>query len=526
MSLVLTQINPAFINRNVYLKVQFINLPTPDGIIKEFNTILNTSKQDIIYNYAVSGRVNINKFHYNGTPLPNYYKDKDGNEYLIFVLNVSTKFETTVSVTYSPSLDKTKQITSNSLNIFFTSSMIGTLSPSIDTNNLINNVNPGVFPSIEIRINTLISQDFLINTPVNIIIELSNISKLISIIGSDNSIVPVNFEKNSLGDITALITSSTVGPVTYTITGNSDIGIISSNSITITFSKQLTIPTCPNSPGELVTFTLNRFLNQFNKIRRKNGVATEDWTSKHILEMYDQIPFGLPKTDEGFVYCGLSVLLLFYGISSSRICNVKITPSIVNIDDMTDVTISFIITDRITPDNNFRFRNQNNSNNSNDYLSYSCVINWLKYHFRNSDDLNETVTLASKDNGVFPLSLQSDSCRGKNSPSIAHFTGTILNKEDMDIKEDIDIESTSIKSASEYIKSNTPSNSSSNTSSSNTPNNSSSNTSSSNSNDSSGTTIIIVVVVVVIILAGGGYYYMTMKSKNYELTAGRFNIGE
>ena len=32
--------------------------------------------------------------------------------------------------------------------------------------------------------------------------------------------------------------------------------------------------------------------------------------------------------------------------------------------------------------------NNSLSNNSNDYLSYSCVINWLKYHFRNSDDLN------------------------------------------------------------------------------------------------------------------------------------------
>ena len=123
------------------------------------------------------------------------------------------------------------------------------------------------------------------------------------------------------------------------------------------------------------------------------------------------------------------------------------------------------------------------------------------YNFQRSDDLKGITNKMTTDKGILPISLQSASCPVFNSPSVDHFT------EIVSYKEDIDGSITLVPSASIY------SNSNANPGTTGIP-------------SSTGTTIIIVVVVVVIILAGGGYYYMTMKPKNYELTAGRFEIGE
>jgi hypothetical protein len=173
------------------------------------------------------------------------------------------------------------------------------------------------------------------------------------------------------------------------------------------------------------------------------------------------------------------------------------------------VTLSFIITDRITPDNNITDIIHRLFNN--DYLSYSCIANWITNRFENNDDIKQSIDKIVDDKGVLPISLQSPSCPVNNSPSVDHFTGIAPYIEKLDASFRL------ITSASSYsnTSTNAPSNSTNITS-----------TPSSSKSDSSNSSIIIIVVVVVIILAFAGYYYMTIKSKNNDLSGGRFNIGE
>jgi len=491
----LSIVNTPYVNRNVYFKIQFIGLPVPNGTTSPFNIEVSLSNPINANPPTIGGNVNVNSIRMMGKNNdmlgPYYYKDENSQEYLILITNTSIKTSTKLSVIYKLS-DKTT-LTSNFLDINF-------IDQPIESSSVYQYVY--AMPYIDI---TDFPSNGMINVPVKIFIKTQNIIKLISIIGSDGSITPVNPEKGIIDTIIS-ITSTTQGPVTYTITGNSDLGIIISQPFKITFQKPLSIPKCPNTPGALVTITSNQFITQINKMQ---GGTTNTGADFEIAQ--SNLPsIGLPASDDGLAYIYAAGLLYKLGISSSRVCNAKIVPSpLRDIADTTNVTLSFIITDRITPDNNITDIIPRLFNN--DYLSYSCIANWITNRFENNDNIKQSIDKIVDDKGVLPISLQSPSCPVNNSPSVDHFTGIAPYIEKLDASFRL------ITSASSYsnTSTNAPSNSTNITS-----------TPSSSKSDSSNSSIIIIVVVVVIILAFAGYYYMTIKSKNNDLSGGRFNIGE
>jgi hypothetical protein len=489
-SLILSRVNPPYINRNIYLKLQFVGLPTPNGDTIPFGIKGMNMSKTISYNKNIRRDENGYSHSHrqtNGISEPSYYKDPTGQEYVIFVLNTDTKINVEIQIYYKDELTSI-ELTSNTLTIDIIDPPIG--SPSVSE-----------LEYVEPSISASSIKNGKINTPTEIYLNLTNITKLISINRSDGSSTPIiNVEKKNL-DSVITVTNTTLGPVTYTITGNSELGIITSNPITITFEKPFTIPICSNLPGVLITISSDELFTKYKKFTGLNINNGKEYLLS--LKEYNNRGYGLPHITESYAYLMAAHLLFHYGVSSSRICDAKTTPDIIDMTDASNATLSFILTDRITPDNNLPIFPFMNNNKSNDYLSCFCIAKWIEYDIKNTDKFTG-IFINMITNDRLPVNLLSSSCPAFNSPSLEHFNGP--QPPDVGPNDVIFTYSPSVST----------SNSTSNSTSSST----------SDSSEFSNTIIIVVVVVVVTILAVVAYYYMTMKSRNYELTAGRFEIGE
>lgn len=505
--LILTRVNAPYTYTNVYFKVKFVGLSVPrvsdvsisiDGIQNPNQTVTLNSSQPL------SNQVSNSK----------YFKDNTGQEYIVYIVNVNTNITTTLSVIHT--LPNNSTLTSNSLEVTFISQPF--LSPSFSP--FISSNLPHNYRFTDKEMPQIVVSESNIHAAINasreLVIDTTNIRNLIEIRGSDGSIIPANYYINSnMSPHTAVIsiTTSTLGPVIYTITGNSELGIISSEPFTITNHKPLSIPPCPNLPGALITIRFNKFIDQVNSFWDPNNTDKSFVSGSDIIRMRDTIPFGLPRTDDGFAYAVMSLFLAnIYKISNSRICNAKVTPNIIDITSTTDIIFTFIITDRILPEYNLVSPHTYEPLQfPNDYLSYNCIADWISSDFRNSDDIRETVQTASSSNGKFPSRLQSPSCSSVfNSPGIEPFTGILSNKEH------IDVTVTQLSSASGHISS--PSSPSLFRSPSSV---------SSVSNSDNSLIIIVVIIVVPLLLFGGiGLYMYYKQPKSRPFRTGQFELGE
>jgi hypothetical protein len=487
-SLILSRVNPPYINRNIYLKLQFVGLPTPNGDTIPFGINGINMSKTISVNKNIRRDENGYSHSYkqtNGISDPSYYKDPTGQEYVILVLNTDTKVNVDITVYYKDELTSI-ELTSNTLTIDIIDPPIGSSSVSE-----LEYVEPSIIAGSLLNSKT--------NTPTEIYLSLINITKLISINGSDGSSTPIiNVEKKDLNSIIT-VTSTKLGPVTYTITGNSELGIITSNPITITYEKPFTIPTCSNLPGVLITISSDELFTKYKKMSGLNINNGKDYVSS--LKEYNNKSYGLPHTTESYAYMMASQLLFHYGVSSSRICDAKTTPDIIDMTDATNATLSFILTDRITPDNNLPILPYMNNNKSNDYLSCYCIAKWIEYDIKNTDKFAGIfINMISSDR--LPEKLLSSSCPAFNSPSLEHYGGP--QPPDLGVND--------------VIFSYRPSVSSTLNSTSN---------STSNINENS-VMIIVIIIVIFFVLYGAFIFFFSIPTipRIPGITAGRFNIGE
>lgn len=337
-------------------------------------------------------------------------------------------------------------------------------------------------------------------TKINLYFLVVKIKKLISVVGSDKSIVSDLILTSEPGTQLAPITSNTIGPVTYTITGSSDSGIITSNSFTVTWKKPFTIPICSNIPGVLITLSSDELFTKYKKITNLNINNGKDYFS--FLKLTQN--FGLPQTMEGYAYSMVGGLLSQYGVSSSRICDAKITPDIIDMTDATNATLSFILTDRIIPDNNIPIHSSTNNSKSNDYLSCFCIAKWLEYDIKNTDKfMGIIMNMYNRDR--LPLSLLSPSCPAFNSPSFEHYSGLSSPGPPIPDLGPNDVVITYTQAVSKNSQG-----------------------TSSNSDNSIIIIIIIIVFVSLILFGGFSIYFLYFNTKPVEstITAGRFRIGE
>lgn len=201
--------------------------------------------------------------------------------------------------------------------------------------------------------------------------------------GNDGSQV-TNFNQESPSIWTTTVTNPSTQSVSYTafasfVNNNSKIEAIS-NQLTIDYIPDPIIANaikyCPNTEGSYVSIIFTF------------GEVASNIITPNLIDSIKQklVLFGLPATDNGFATHIMLLISQFHDISSSRLCNASITPSLSKFSDDTEFTLNFFITDNINHELNWyeNISAKKNSKLKNDYLNHTCIAEWIRYQFNNS----------------------------------------------------------------------------------------------------------------------------------------------
>jgi len=174
-----------------------------------------------------------------------------------------------------------------------------------------------------------------------------------------------NKEHLSFGAIGAIGAIGATAPINNLETSQTFFRLPSSSLKTIINAHNY----CPNENGTKVTLTFT-----VGEVRPMlEELLGEPITPKFIAEFKQSIrDLELPPSDKGVAMYMMLFLSEIYGISSSRLCNPFITPSLVNFTDTTQFTFTFYITDHSDPELNF-YVSGRKSELINDSLDHKCI---------------------------------------------------------------------------------------------------------------------------------------------------------